>query len=140
MIRRPLNPIRIRNILLIEAAVFVLIAIIQHPGILLLVGSRRGWIAMALTILAGLFAAIGIRQLAKSWFRKPGQPWYVRPWVFIFLTIMLVTMTVGFVHLQGFISSILGMKIASNICAWLFIFTAMALIWITVLDWPSYRH
>jgi len=127
--RRNINPIFRRNALLSAAVVLMLIAVATDPKILPSVLTIRGLVGTVLVAVAGLFAAIGIHDIAETFLRGPGEPWYARPGAMLFLPVVLMA-TNALLIVFGGIGPLSVPK------ARLYQFTAAELLWIVLLEWP----
>ncbi len=128
------NPAARRNTLLFAAAVFLLIAGFIDPGLLRHFSCQAGIVTAAFLVIAGFLAAKGIRRLADVFFRGSARPWYGRPGVVVFLCIILPCVNVLFVIIDNMFFDITAIGHVTGQQVRMFLFMAMELLWIALLE------
>ena len=136
MFRRNIDPIRRRNSLLMLAGIFMIIAVMNKPSILLFFTSPRGLISTALTAFAGLLTAIGINNLAQIFLHGRGEPWYARRGALFFLLIILLAISALLCFIEALILGPLEMGHLILSKGTIYQFMAMGILWIVILEWP----
>ncbi len=135
-----INPIHRRKTLLIAAGIFMLLAILNQPALLLFITSPVGLIYIILIATAGFFAAKGIREFADVFLKKPGYPWYSRQGAFVFLAIIMPIINAIYTIFDGIAFSafrtIHNYPCSTNI----FMFIAFELLWIVILELPQQNN
>ena len=136
MRRASIDPVFRRNALLFGAGIFLLIAFINKPWILLSFLTPKGLTSTALLAFAGLFSAIGIHEIAQIILRGPGEPWYARRGALVFLPVVIILVNALFGMLDKFAHNVAGIGPILTSQAVLYEFIAMELLWIVLLEWP----
>ena len=135
-----INPVRQRNILLITAGIFMLLAILNQPTLLLFIISPGGMFSIILIAAAGFFAAKGIREFADVFLRKPGYPWYSRQGAFVFLAIIMPLINAFYTIFESLVFRTLRITHNSLYSTRIFEFMAFELLWIVILELPQQNN
>ena len=128
------NPAARRHTLLFAAAVFLLIAGFIDPRILHRFACQAGIVTAAFLVITGFLAAKGIRKLADVFFRGMARPWYGRAGVVVFLCIILPCANVLFILIDNLFFNITAIGQVTGQQVRMFIFMAMELLWIALLE------
>ena len=136
MKRASIDPVFRRNALLFGSGIFLLIAFINKPWILLSFLTPRGLTSTALLAIAGLFAAICIHEIAQIFLRGPGEPWFARRGALVFLPVIILSINALFEMTDKFVHDIAGIGPFLTSKAVLYEFIGMELLWIVLLEWP----
>jgi len=128
------NPGARRHTLLLAAVVFLLIAGLVDPAILHRFACQAGIVTAAFLVIAAFLAAKGIRKLADVFFRGSARPWYGRAGVAVFLCIILPCLNVLFIQADNMLFNITNWVQVTSQQARMFVFMAMELLWIAVLE------
>ncbi len=129
-----INPAARRHTLLFAAAVFLLVAGFVDPGILHRFSCQAGIVTAAFLVIAAFLAAKGIRRLADVFFRGSASPWFARSGVVIFLCIILSCANVVFIIIDNMFFDITAIGHVASQQARMFIFMALELLWIAMLE------
>ncbi len=134
---KPLDPVQMRNALLIIGATILLVGTLVEPDIPALFTTQLGALRIVLALLAGAVFAIGTRQIAHSALRSPIEPWYARPGGALLIEFVCGVLVVGWIVLQE-IRQEHGRTTSMDDIAHLFACIGWGLILITVFNWVSY--
>ena len=138
MFPRKTDPVKRRNLILILAGIFLMIAIIHKPSLLLFFTSSRQFLAIILIAAAGFTAAVGIYNFVEMIYGTNNPPWYAKPGALIFLAVALIIINAVFMFFSNMLSNISADMAVLNNKAYLYLFMAFELIWTVALEWVSY--
>ena len=139
MFRRKTDPVRRRNSLLMIAGIFLIIAVINKPSLLLFFASARQFISFALVVFAAFLAAIGIYNFAISVFGRSELPWYTRPWAMLFLVASLLIINAVLMFAGNLFSNVFKANMFFLKDAYIYLFMALEVLWLVLLEWVSYE-
>jgi hypothetical protein len=139
MFGRKTDPVKRRNSLLMIAGSFLIIAVINKPSVLLFFASARQFISFALMVFAAFMAALGIHSFAEIVFGKTTLPWYTRPWAILFLAVALIIINVVLMLTGNLFSSIFKVNMFFLQNAYIYLFMALEVLWLVLLEWVSYE-
>jgi hypothetical protein len=139
MFGRRTDPVRRRNSLLMLAGVFLVIAVINKPSLLLFFASARQLISLALMVFAALLTAIGIYNFAISIFGRSELPWYTRPWAMFFLVAALLIINAALMLAGNLFSNVFKANVFFLKDAYIYLFMAFEVLWLVLLEWVSYE-
>lgn len=124
-----------RNVALMAAGIMLTIAFVVCPEALFSLTTGTGWWILLCTVLAGLFGALGIRELGRQRLPGPGEPWYIRPGTWLFLPVAtFCVLVLGGLSYEAAVW-ITGLEpVPTDGVALEFL--AALLFWTPVLDWP----
>lgn len=128
------NPAARRHTLLFAAVVFLLVAGFIDPGLLHRFSCQVGIVTAAFLVIAAFLAAKGIRRLAEVFFRGSARPWYGRSGIVVFLCIVLPCVNVLFIIIDNLFFNIAAIGQVAAQQVRMFIFMALELLWIAVLE------
>lgn len=140
MFGRKTDPVRKRNSLLIIAGSFLVIAVINKPSVLLFFASVRQFISFALVVFAAFMAALSIHSFAEIVFRRTELPWYTKPWSILFLAVALIIVNVVLTLTGNLFSSIFKVNMFFLQDAYIYLFMALEVLWLVLLEWVSYER
>ena len=104
------------------------------PGILHRFACQTGIVTEAFLVIADFFAAKGIGRLADVFFRGSTRPWYGRAGIVVFLCIVLPCVNVVFIIIDNLFFNIMAIGHITGQPIRMFIFMALELLWIAVLE------
>ena len=139
MFGRKTDPVRRRNSILMLAGVFLVMAVIDKPSLLLFFTSSKQFISIILIVAAAFVVTLGIYRFVEPIFGRDNLPWYAKPGAVIFLTVALIGINAIFMVLDNLISNILGNGPFLINKAYIYLFIAFELVWILLLEWVSYE-
>ncbi len=139
MLGRKIDPVRRRNSLLIIAATFLVIALVNKPSLLLFFASVRQLISLALMIFAALWAALGIHNFATAVFGQAELPWYTRPWAILFLLVALLVINAVLMFAGSLLSNMCKTDLFFVQDAYIYLFMAFEVLWLALFEWVSYE-
>jgi len=139
MFGRKTDPVRRRNSILMLAGVFLVMAVIDKPSLLLFFTSSKQFISIILIVAAAFVATLGIYRFVEPIFGRNNPPWYAKPGAVIFLTVALIGINAIFMVLDNLISNILRTNPFLINKAYIYLFMAFELVWILLLEWVSYE-
>ena len=125
--------------MLMLAGVFLIIAVINKPSLLLFFASTKQFISLALIVFAALLAAIGIYNFAISIFGRTESPWYTRPWAMLFLVVALLIINAVLMFGGGLLSNVFKMNLFFVQDAYIYLFMGFEVLWLVLLEWVSYK-
>ena len=128
------NPAARRHRLLFAAAIFLLIAGFSDPAILHRFACQTGIVTVAFLVVAGFLAAKGIGKLADVFFRGSARPWYGRAGIVVFLCIVLPCVNVVFIIIDNQFFNITSIGHVTGQPVRMFVFMALELLWIAMLE------
>ena len=128
------NPLSRRHALTIGAIFFILVAAFIDPGLMYHLSCHVGIITIAFLIICAFLAAKGIGKLAEVFFRGAVRPWYARPGVVVFLCIILPCVNILFIWMDNMFIDIRAMGQVISQPVRMFMFMALELLWIAVLE------
>ncbi len=134
---KPLDPVQMRNALLIIGATILLVGTLVEPDIPALFTTQLGALRIVLALIAGAVFAIGMRQVAHSALRSPIEPWYARPGGALLITFMCGVFVIGWIGLQE-MRRARGKTVSMEDIVHFFACIGFGLILITVFNWVSY--
>ena len=120
------------------AGIFLVMAVIDKPSLLLFFASAKQFISIVLIVAAAFVATLGIYRFVEHIFGRGNQPWYARPGAVIFLAVALMGINAMFMVLDNLFSNILGTGPFLVHKAYIYLFMAFELVWILLLEWVSY--
>lgn len=126
-----------RNSLLIGSGICLCLAVICGFRPWSSISSLPTALAVLLIATSGLFAALGIRELAASFLPIRSRPWYARIGAIFFLLAMLAAISVFGWWAISFLPYGEGIAGAIPRVAIVQLALAAQLLWITILDWPK---
>lgn len=138
MFRRNINPVRRRNSLLLLSGMFLMMALINKPSMLLFFISAKEFVSIIAIAFAAFMATIGIYQYADRIFGRTEIPWYARPWAMIFLAVALIIINAMFMLTIRLISKIVETGFVLH-NAHIYLFMAFEVAWIVLLEWVNYK-
>ncbi len=121
------------------AGVFLVMAVIDKPSLLLFFTSSKQFISIILIVAAAFVATLGIYRFVEPIFGRNNPPWYAKPGAVIFLTVALIGINAIFMVLDNLISNILRTNPFLINKAYIYLFMAFELVWILLLEWVSYE-
>ena len=139
MFGRKIDPVRRRNSIFMLAGVFLVMAVIDKPSLLLFFTSSKQFISIILIVAAAFVATLGIYRFVEPIFGRNNPPWYAKPGAVIFLTVALIGINAIFMVLDNLISNILRTNPFLINKAYIYLFMAFELVWILLLEWVSYE-
>jgi len=134
MFGRKVNPVRRRNSILILAGLFLVMAVIDKPSLLLFFTSSKQFISIVLIVAAAFVATLGIYRFVEPIFGRGNSPWYARPGAVIFLAVALMGINAMFMILDNLFANILGTGPFLVHKAYIYLFMAFELVWILLLE------
>ena len=126
--------------MLIIAGSFLVIAVINKPSVLLFFASVRQFISFALVVFAAFMAALSIHSFAEIVFRRTELPWYTKPWSILFLAVALIIVNVVLTLTGNLFSSIFKVNMFFLQDAYIYLFMALEVLWLVLLEWVSYER
>ncbi|MFH1613778.1 MAG: hypothetical protein ABIG61_01660 [Planctomycetota bacterium] len=139
MFGRKTDPVRRRNSLLMLAGVFLIIAVINKPSLLLFFASAKQFISLALMVFAALLAAIGVYNFAISIFGRSELPWYTKPWAMLFLIAALLVINAALMFAGNMLSNMFKTNLFFVQDSYIYVFMAFEVLWLVLLEWVSYK-
>lgn len=121
--------------MLMLAGVFLVMAVIDKPSLLLFFASAERLVSMVLIIVAAFVATLGIYRLADAIFGRNNTPWHGKASGSILLIAALIGINFILMTLDNMLSNIFGTGPFSIPRAYLYLFTTFELLWILLLDW-----
>ena len=128
------TPMSRKHALLFAGVIFLLIAGFLDPRILQRLACHVGIMTTAFMVVCAFLAAQLIRRLADAFLRKPISPWFARPWVVVFLCIMLPLMNALFIGIDELFINIRSMGQVTAQQVRMFVFMGLELLWIAMLE------
>ena len=126
-----------RNSLLICSGICLCLAVICGFRPWSVVSSLPTALAVLLIAASGLFAALGIRELAALFLPTRNRPWYARIGAIVFLLAMLTAINLFGWWAISFLPYGQGIAGAVPRAAMIQLALAAQLLWIAILDWPK---
>ena len=126
-----------RNSLLTCSGICLCLAVICGFRPWSVVSSLPTALAVLLVAASGLFAALGIRELAASLLPTRNRPWYARIGAIFFLLAMLAAINLFGWWAISFLPYGKGIAGAVPRAAMAQLALAAQLLWIAILDWPK---
>jgi uncharacterized membrane protein len=133
------EPIKKRNVLILTGIVLLILAVIQKPALLLSLFSVKGITHIILMGLSSMFLAFGFHEFANQLLRNDGLPWYARSGGITIFMLLVIVFCIGFALLDGLILPIAGIPPIFQEHAYRYELFGMTVLWITILEWVSYK-
>ena len=123
-----------KQVLMIAGGFFLLVATFVEPGLLSHLSCQSGTITMGFIALCGFLAAKVMRRLAGVFLRDEVAPWYAGRGVAIFLCVAVPCINPLYTRVDDFFVSAGMMEQVTSQQARMFIFMALELLWMALLD------
>ena len=121
------------------AGIFLIIALINKPSLLLFFASAKTFFSLVLVAFAAFLATLGIYNFAEAIFGRTELPWYARPGGMVFLVAALFCINAVFMFFGKVLSNVLRTELFFVQEAYIYLFMVFELLWIVLLEWVSYQ-
>lgn len=140
MFRKTINPVKRRNSILIMAGIFMAIAVIEKPSLLLFFLSAKSLSSVTLAVFAAFLATLGIYSFVRSVFGWQNSPWYTHKGAMLFIVTVLLGINALFIIFDNLLSSVISTRLMLSQKGYIWLFMAFELLWIVALEWVSYER